>query len=208
MSGNPFLKDAFWYAEDPAQAPTFEETLLQVRKGIATRDQPEPDMEPRSKLTAHQRGILEVCIESAEILHSKGRTLEAWGFLCLPIQILAFHNGVDNAEFREIDKRAKKLAAIEYGKQGERGKQGKQTKTEAKRLALEAKAADLVKRHQTAPYTLQSELRAAAFERSPHGGETSSDRTWVTRLLNQPALAEIYASLRPARERQRQRVKR
>ncbi|WP_397595679.1 hypothetical protein [Silanimonas sp.] len=202
MSGNPFLKDAFWYAEDPAQAPTFEETLRQVQKGIATRDQPEPDMEPRSKLTAHQRGILEICIESAEILHSKGRTLEAWGFLCLPIQILAFHDGVDNAEFREIDKRAKKLAAIEYGKQGEQGKQGKQTKTEAKRLALEAHAADLVKRHQKTPFTLQRELRDEAFRRSPNGGETGSDGTWVTHLLKQPALAEIYASLGPARKRQ------
>lgn len=202
MSGNPFFKDAFWAAQYPDEAPTFDSVLTRVKLGIRGLDDVPEDIQPKAKVTEHQRELLARCVASAEKLHSKGRTLEAMGYLSIPLEIVAFHQGTAHAEMEAIEKYAKKLAATETGKQG-----GK-TKAEAEKVRNDLIASDLLKIHAKTPFTFKTEMLNAAVARGPNMGEEDSDVAWARRLLKRPDLAEIYDSLATSRAPQMNRVTR
>lgn len=202
MSGNPYLEDAFWAAQFPDEPPTFDMILARVKLGMKMLDEPPEDFQPKAKVTAHQRALMEKCVVLSERLHAKGRTLEALGYLFLPLEIVAFHKGTGHAEFDAIEKYARKFAAQDAGRHGAK------TKAEAVRIRNDLIAADLLKIHAKTPFTHKRDMLRAATARGPNKGEEDSDEAWARRLLKRPDLAEIYETLAAPRASPTHRVTR
>lgn len=202
MSGNPFLKDAFWPVEYTGEPQTFDQVLARVRLGLSRRDEPPEEFAPKSALTDHQRYLVERSLDSAKRLHAEGRTVEALGFLFLPTEILAFHDGTEYAEFKAVEAYARKMLAMEAGIQGAK------TKADVARIAQDKVAAELLRMHKKQPFIHQRDMLNAAVERGPNLGEEDSDVAWAKRLLKRPDLDEIYKTLAKSRAPQVNRVTR